>query len=518
VIRPSRNKVFWIGGPPPDGLKQMLWDWGLVVVPVTPPLPHSDPALRAVLIWHTAEGTGALRKRLRNSLAALEHGVLVAMVAEEATSFATALHIRAQIVADIERKTTEAFDGLNKVFRLDDAKGARWSEIVRACVDHDPGPAAKLDLTVAGPVTSAEKLLLQRSFARFDKVKLKRQSGGRSGSSVWRVDAVTSHGRRCEPFIAKIGPRLALKEESDRFRENVRDYLPFPNRPSMMAEGYVHGASRAVLCSMFINRAHCFDKYVCLVQHPELVVTSLFDGPLRTWRADRRDVTNSLGNVYIEEIERAEARGDEDKRLGRPNKEVLPKKARLNHAYALAKKRIPSVATPDQIWNALSTLESIPYSNCPCHGDLNARNIFVRSTSVEVVLIDFSHAGDSAAASRDPSRLDVNLGFDVGWKQHPRARMLPNKDLKDLYCPPLLGRCWARDAADGRIEAIRQIRRYVAGEGISETEYRITTACHLLRYARSDGSENTSKREFGAKEESRLRCMSYLLAVRLLGL
>jgi len=75
-----------------------------------------------------------------------------------------------------------------------------------------------------------------------------------------------------------------------------------------------------------------------------------------------------------------------------------------------------------------------------------------------------------------------------------------------------------REAVDGRVEAIRQIRHHVAGEGIQEAEYRITTACHLLRYARADGSQNTALREFGKDEEQRLRRLSYLLAVRLLGL
>lgn len=98
--------------------------------------------------------------------------------------------------------------------------------------------------------------------------------------------------------------------------------------------------------------------------------------------------------------------------------------------------------------------------------------------------------------------------------------MLSDHALKELYTAPLLDGTPSapRNATDGRIEAIRQIRHHVAGEGISEQEYQITTACHLLRYARADGSINTARREFGKSEERRLRSLSYLLAVRLLGL
>lgn len=494
----------------------MAADWGLAALPNSSATSCSDPALRTILIWHTAKTTPQLMKRLRETLPALEHGVLVAVVAEDRRSFETALNIRGALAKEIESETKEAFDGF-AIYRLDDSKGTRWSEVVRACVQHDPGPAVKASLEIKGEIDPSERLLFQRAFSRFQRVALEQQSGGRSGSSVWRVDAFEKNDHQCEPFIAKVGGRLALKEERDTFRANVRDFLPFPFRPSMMANGYVSGATRAVLCSMFISRAQCFDKYVCLVQYPQLVITSLFDGPLRTWRADREAVKNSLGNVYVERALAAEAQEVEDKRVGRPNREVLPKRNRLNKAYELAKKASSKVPTPIELWKALQILPALDYTTCPAHGDLNARSVFVRSTSVDVVLIDFSHASDRSAASRDPSRLDVNLGFDVGWKTDPNRPMLSNRTLKELYAAPLLS--WTRrEAQDGRIEAIRQIRHQVAGEGISEQEYRITTACHLLRYARADGSENTARREFGRTEEHRLRGLSYLLAARLLGL
>jgi len=519
VIQKSRIKIVWVGNQIPVPFQRMASDWGLTVVSEPPPVAPADPALRALLIWHTATTTPMLLKRLRKALPALDHGVFVGIVAEDGRSFETALNIGAAIATEIESNAKEAFEGI-RILRLDDSKGTKWSEIVRECVHHDPGPAANPALKVTGRVDSIERLLFQRAFSRFEQVYLKKQSGGRSGSSVWRVDAFGNRGQRCEPFIAKVGARLALKEERDTFRENVRDFLPFPFRPSMMSNGYVSGATRAVLCSMFISRAQCFDKYVCLVQYPELVVSALFDGPLRTWRAEREVVTNSLGRVYVERGEAAESREQEDKRLGRPNREVLPKRDRLIQAYHLAKKKQRTLPTPVEVWDALQNLPALQYMTCPAHGDLNARNVFVRSTSVDVVLIDFSHASDRSASSRDPSRLDVNLAFDVGWKSNPRTPMLADRSLKRLYTAPLLdgARLGPRHATDGRIEAIRQIRHHVAGEGISEEEYRITTACHLLRYARADGSTNTARREFGKNEERRLRSLSYELAVRLLGL
>lgn len=516
MIQESRIKVQWIGGSIPPDLQRMAADWLLTVVPESQPIAHADRALRAILIWHTQKTTAILLKRLRKALPALDQGVLVGVVAEDRRSFETALNIRAAIANEIEAEAKEAFEGI-RTYRVDDGKGTKWSEVVRACVHHDPGPAVNSGLKVNGPVDADEKFLFQRAFAVFEQVSLKRQSGGRSESTVWRVDAAGKNGQRCEPFIAKVGARLALREERDAFRANVRDFLPFPFRPSMMANGYVAGATRAVLCSMFISRAQCFDKYVCLVQYPELVVSALFDGPLRTWRADREVVTNSLGRVYVERAEVAEAREKEDERLGRPNREVLPKRDRLNQAHALAKKGQKGLPTPVEVWKALNNLPALEYTTCPAHGDLNARNIFVRSTSVDVVLIDFSHARDRSASSRDPSRLDVNLAFDVGWRDHPRTPMLSDLALNELYRAPLLTRA-LKDGVDGRIEAIRQIRHHVAGEGISEREYQITTACHLLRYARADVSENTARREFGKAEEDRLRKLSYLLAVRLLGL
>jgi hypothetical protein len=540
VNQPTRNKVVWVGSAPPSDLSPLMRGWGLELVRDVPAVAHSDPSLRAILIWHTAKTTGALRKRLNRAIGAIDHGVLVGVVAEDERSFATASDVSRPIVAGIEADTNEAFEGIF-TFRLDDAKGSKWSEVARACFDCDPGPAVHSGLTIENSVGPLEKTLFQRAFAEFDRLSLTLQHGGRSGSSVWRVDADSKAGQRCEPFIAKIGPKRALQEERDTFRENVRDFIPFPFRPSMKAQGFVTGATRAMLCSMFISRAQCFDEYVCLVQYPELVVTALFDGPLRSWRSNRHMIKKKLGRIYVERAEAAAVRDEEDRKFGRTNREVLPKKDRLAPAYALAKVGNPKLATPDHVWDRLRALPAIEYADCPCHGDLNARNIFVRSTSVDVVLIDFSHAGDRSASSRDPSRLDVNLGFDVGWNGHPRKSLLaadaPKADGADafpprrphtpmltddvltaLYTSPLLAGHARREALDGRIEAIRQIRHHAAGEGISNREYEITTACHLLRYARADGSQNTALREFGPDEERRLRKISYLLAVRLLGL
>ena len=144
---------------------------------------------------------------------------------------------------------------------------------------------------------------------------------------------------------------------------------------------------------------------------------------------------------------------------------------------------------------------------CVVHGDLNARNLFVTWSGNQIVLIDFSHAGSPAYLSRDPSRLEVSIAFDVARvdAEHQRVEYLGFDELRGLYQSPLLPCISKPRRQDGRIEAIHQIRRHVMGEGIGNEEYSTTTACHLLRFARNPRDNETPER-------ARLRALSYRLA------
>jgi hypothetical protein len=102
---------------------------------------------------------------------------------------------------------------------------------------------------------------------------------------------------------------------------------------------------------------------------------------------------------------------------------------------------------------------------------------------------------------------DLSIALTV---KNVRNQLLPKKVLKDLYRWPLIPPRRFVDV-DGRTRAIRQIRRQAGGEGITNAEYVVLTACHLLKFAAQPGGQEHDNANLAAR-----RGLCYLLACNLI--
>lgn len=454
-----------------------------------------------------------LRGRLARLLEpTLDSGALLLLIADSTESFKDASIILQERVRVAE--PTHPIVDLHDVYptvRLIHSDVDEFSRLIRT---HDSGLASEhqMVLTVQGdPDSPSDLQLLRRAFSGFTQISLSKSHGGRSGSDVWQVEALD--GARCsEPFIAKAGSRASIEDEHNTWKRLILDYVPFPYRSPPVEDRLVQGARRAVLVSRFVDRATRFDDYVTQVNDSGSPVAALFNGALRNCRCNAeppRDVR--LGKIYVEQMEEDTRQRDQDQITGRIPRSILPSVDRLSTAFELARKSDENIPGPEQLVDALRRVGKIEIRQCFAHGDLNARNLFVTWSGSQIVLIDFSHAISPAYLSRDPSRLEVSLAFDVAKKNrenHATEYLTPN-DLRGLYCYPLLPCISLPRRQDGRIEAVHQIRRHVMGEGVTNEEYSLTTACHLLRFARN-------QRDDEQLERRQLRALSYSLAVRII--
>ncbi len=531
MIVTQRKQVLWLGDHAPEELQIAISSAGSQLVVTSPDA--VDPARqnpRAILLPVSKANIGKFRGPVARLLVpTLDVGATFIVVVMDDTQAKTVSDAVMHLVHEKDSSATDLHD----VYPGCTVQPLHASEIARIIRTSDPGLMANYNLHVQGLGAlegerhrSAE-ILLRRAFSDCDRIALTSLDGGRSEDcSVWKVEAHRGN-ECCEPFVAKFAKRQTLEDENSTWSQHVLDFVPFPFRAPPVDERFVKGATYGLLVSRLASRSQRFDEYVGVVKSTELTIVSLFDGALRNWRRNTNAKEAQLGRIYALAADESEKTRESNARQGRIRKNILPGRARLQDAYQLAVKLDHQVPSPDALWQLLLDLPLIPYRECKAHGDLNARNVFVRWNAVDIILIDFSHAGDNAPLSRDPSRLEVSLAFDVATvsqvvQERPgekvtRAfvgKMLNDELLHVLYGPPLLRRQWWRNAEDGRTDAIRQIRVHVIGEGVSNAEYQITTACHLLNYARP--GQKTASEIAGAEEAERLRGLSYLLAARLL--
>ena len=358
-------------------------------------------------------------------------------------------------------------------------------ELARTLRGLDVEPPADQTLTITGDTDGTywnqDKILIQRAFNGFTKVRLYQEAGGRSqGCFVWRVEAERGVDS-LQPFIVKAAVREDLVYELNTYRDMVRDHVPFPFRAPMLESRFVKGGCRALLVSSFVTRAQRFDHYLSHATHPELPIAALFHNALSGWRraASARQRV-SIGAVYVAQQQQYEA-----DRLRWPDKRItgggplLPDPKYLQGAYEECMRKKWKVVSPAALWTELRSLPEGTFDGANAHGDLNVRNIFVRWNATDAILIDFSNAGTQDFLARDPAKLETSIALTC---KNRSQRLLSAEELRKLYRTPLLP-MRGKFKGDCRIEAIRQIRREAGGEGINNHEYGVVIACHLLRYA-----------------------------------
>ena len=361
--------------------------------------------------------------------------------------------------------------GINK--RIRTLAGWVPNEIVSECSIHrstrSPNPNLKIDPPKDIALTPSFEILLQRAFSEFKRIQLHPLHGGKSKTSgVCRVDAFDDYGQCVAPFVVKLGPRGKIGPEIYGLEDLVLDRVPFQFRPPLARDRCVAGADDRVLVSMFVDRAMRFDDYLEFGP-PVLAISSLFDGPLRTWRRQQDLIQTDQVIGLAEEYLRYE---------------VIPSlenAGRLDAPYALASGTDTNVCSPQDLLTLLYNFPRVKVAQCYCHGDLHTRNVFIRHNSLDVVLIDFAHANYQSPAARDPAKLDVAIGFDVWDDQKQDHLYLSPETLRRLYRPPLLPPTRV-SIVGSRVDAIRQVRLEAVID-CSAIEYDVTVACYLLGFA-----------------------------------
>lgn len=482
MIGTNREQVVWVGGPVPTELGGVVDVLGLRVKAVmdTASIDIGATDLFAVIV--SAIGTDAdkaLGRLVRlTQMHALDYGLLLGIASPD---LAVAITLRSQLID----KYGDAQVGRAPIVAL----GVTPSDFARALRFHDAGPPRnpEVELPLPGHIPDydhydSDGILLQRAFAEFGRLKLIPQEGGYSKDcKVWRVDAYRSADAPCEPFVAKAARRQDLEEEFRTYCDLVRNSIPFPFRAPLLEAQFVKGATRAVLVSAFVNRSERLDKYLAAVSSPELVMVSLFEEALGNWRRAATSEPVSLAG----------------------HSGLVPDPKNLRAAFRQSQKENKELLTPSELCDRLAKLPVGEHLICRVHGDLNIRNVFVRSNTTDTVLIDFSNSGSRGSLARDPSRLDTSISL---MARDSEKKLLSETVLSQLYRGRLLP---PRNfvAVDGRTDAIRQIRRHAGGEGISSFEYEILTICHLLRFAC-----NPTSPEWNTPEMRARRALSYSLA------
>jgi hypothetical protein len=502
LIVGNRNRVVWVGRQIPNELKEVVEILGLSVEALRN-LDRLDPKaadLFAVLVSaqdeDEAKALGRLL-RLSRTMRVLDYGVLLGA--------ASPLPEKAyQLQSDVRVRTQLEISAL----------GLTRDEFARTLRSHQAGPPANPNLSP--PLDGHDQdyeppedyeldsILLRRAFDGFVRLSLTLQKGGYSKDcKVWRIEAFNETGR-CQPFVAKAARRDDLQAEFETYCAFVRDSIPFPFRAPVLESRFVKGATRAILVSAFVSRSQRLDDYLATATSPELVMVSLFDGALGTWRRNVESETISLGRFYVQQHKALAESGTPEERA---KKALLPDPEGLTAAFENSRKKHKDLLSPSELWDRLDSLPVKEHFFCRVHGDLNIRNVFVRWNTIDTILIDFSHSGIRESVARDPAKLETSISLTA---RNSKKQLLPENILHKLYQGRLLP---PRDFVefDSRTDAIRQIRRHAGGEGVSSDEYEILTICHLLRFA----CEPINKPR-GSIDMEKRRAISYALACDLL--
>jgi hypothetical protein len=456
----TRSKVFWLGTSIPADVELHLRQRQLdpQAADERAILADIGVGVRAVLI--------PFAPNLRDTLArlfypALDRGVMLAVVLLNTRTAAADRASASGIISTLKRKDTAAIGTGAKVATLD---GWNASSVAERCASHSPGRDANSGITInsASAPGSSHALLLSRAFSEFARITLSPLEGGFGKKSlVWMVEAEFADGRRCEPFVVKAGDRRAITAELETTRDQVLDYVPFANRPPLILDRCVEGATERILVSMFV-KAKRFDKWIC--DNASMTpVQELFAEALSGWRHQRRHERLQFGEEF-RKYGYFPPKGTEVESL-RPAFE-LAQAAGFNGAR-----------DPATLLKAIYDLPPIDTLVCHSHGDLHIRNVFVRRTG-DPVMVDFASARYKSPVARDPATFEVSLAFHALDCLQP----LSDRSLNELYEAPLL--TYSASVADKRLDIIAEVRRLVRLDGAEERDYAAALACTLLYLAR----------------------------------
>jgi hypothetical protein len=457
LMSTARNAVVWVGPEVPADLLRECRQRNLSIRSSDKlALDNVGHDVRALLVAvGIDQNAELLQGPLVNGIASLrDAGVMVGLVTPRRT------RENLDAINDVQARLGQGLaDGAPPLLVLEEEGGAGM--IAERCARHVAGPSLEnVPVILAKDLDPRHERLLQRAFSGLAQARLTPLHDGLSPAKVWRVEGQDSQGRSRVPMVAKLDELARIQREIANIKEHVDEFVAPESYARLIDERCIQGATHGVLVGCFVAGARPLRDFLRSTDRRSAttMITSLFDGPLGGWRGNaRRDVPVVLGRAYREW-------------------RVIQSEPMLEVACAAAKaRRKTHVRAVGDLLGVLDALPPTRVQVCMSHGDLQARNVFVRDHGSAPVLIDFYLTEYESTMSRDPATLDVTLSFDRDGEMDDGA-------IAELYEPGRLFQ--SRHYNDGFRAAIEQARALCARDRVTEWEYAVSCACYLLRMAR----------------------------------
>lgn len=451
----NRKRVLFFSTVPSE-LRDLLESAGFQPVQIKEKALDRSASEAVALILRFKELNQLIAEYRRTHETAWRHGLLLLIVQE--TTDSAALSRAWQI---IPLKELTQHPGMPIIVEF-----PKWSRVALhvAMFAAKIGPAHNPELIVEpNNIPSEHRFFLRRSFGKFRRIRVLPLVEGASGASVYRITAFQAEGEEHPiPFLAKLGDTLDLELEHVKFRNEVRDFVPFNLRPNIITPLSCYGSKTSILVEDFVERAVPFQDAL-RAGDPALLITSLFQGTLRGWRRASKSQVFSAVTVF------------RTKRGAR--KEIVRNDKRFTEACNAASRYFKKTYSPDDLISRFEQLRVESAETCTVHGDLHARNIFVAAGSAACLIIDYANTSNGPACL-DPACLEVDLLLYA-------SRPQPGRFLRRAYSWPLKPlRTEDRQHCEPWVwEAIRALR-IEAEVGMDPRAYVLALIGYLLRFAR----------------------------------
>jgi len=381
-----------------------------------------------------------------------------------------------------------------------------WTKLANLIVanpaGHPPNPSLTIKpKSVVKKLLSAESvLLLRRAFADCSSVELFQKTDGLSGVLAFEVfahirDKVSGAKSPYRCFI-KLGPRLKVAREYDKYRTIAMEKVPFHLGPRLRLDRCMLGQSQGIITCDFVAGAEPIRDCVKAGRGIH-ALGNLFNQTLIAWRRDAEPEQQSLNKLLVNYL---------------ADREEVPKHR---------KKRIKDFGAKRSLAELIQRIQKSPLGQRvligTIHGDLHATNVLVRMG--DAIIIDLENIATAKPLLLDAASLEAGLFIDgfVGDKRTGRSvlkSVLPyytrdalTKD--DHFCDPADKSVWF-------IDSIRQIRMQSKQMELGEFQYAWTLVAVFLR--KSLNKENLDKITKPAEGLTRedVRALAYVLAEKMI--
>jgi hypothetical protein len=347
-------------------------------------------------------------------------------------------------------------------------------------------------------VSQEQELLLKRAFSDCSSVDLFPKTNGLSGVGAFEAFANLAAnvvgGPAYYRCFVKLGPRLKVAREFQKYRMDVLDNVPFHLGPRLRAQRCALGASQGVITCDYVTEAETL-RDSARGGRAGGAITSLFDKTLISWRRAARVEPRPLQEMLDEFLsERTE----------------VP--AHREEAVANAGATMPFNDLKDLI---LASGSSSPVMVGVAHCDLHATNVLVRKG--DAVIIDLERVRASQPLLIDAASLESGLFVD-GFVGDERSVTCILESLKafytkrafeydDHYCDS------PSDASAWYVDGVREIRMQARQMELQPHQYAWTLAAVFLKKACN--AEDFSRREdpcHKGRTREEVRSAAYALA------